>query len=248
MTRSKDVNRFMQTSPKDKGRERPFRWWKARRGYAIRRSWIVPLGPEMISFDLLPGQKRGNKRDRPKVWQALEALDMQTSDNSDVIAFVNEFGLLDALTYGEASDRSGKPKPVASAGMSLSAFWLAISHLRMYVTHAHDNPETEAAELAGVFNALAPTDWRLRVEQRGGGGRMTYHFEPASLLAWLWLYLADDRSVERKICANPACGQAFQVIHRKSVFCSNKCRSDFHNAQRPVSRRYGKRQQQVNRR
>jgi hypothetical protein len=229
----------MKTSPRDKGEIRPFRWWKAKRGYVIRGGRIVPLGPEMVPYEVRPGSKRGNERLRPQVWQALDALDMAMSDNADVIAFANEFGLLGALAYGDAQ----KNKPVAS-GMPLSAFWMALNHLRIYVASAHDNVESETSKLTEVFNRLAPKDWQLRMERRGNSGRITYHFEPASLLAWLWLYFADEKSVERRTCSNPACGQAFQVIHRKSIFCSNKCRSEFHNAQRPVSRRYSKRVQQ----
>lgn len=117
---------------------------------------------------------------------------------------------------------------------SRNAIWAAVSSMNIYAGFAHDQPSVPMEEKARTFNDRAPRHLAVALELPGN--RPVLRIRPTSLLMWMWLRLAQEKTgaLPMKTCRE--CNQPFLIgpgyRRRDALYCSEEHKIDALNRAR----------------
>lgn len=142
--------------------------------------------------------------------------------DSEMVAFVNQFGLLGTGTQTKAE------------------FWKQCGALGLFVAFGHDQgfgrPEDrdrvfDLDACVRMFNTRSPSDFSIRMARVRDTAMVRMQVVPRSMLSWMWLRFAQEKvgDVQYVACARSGCAEHFEVgasVGRKhKEYCSDNCRA-----------------------
>jgi hypothetical protein len=193
-----------------------FEWAKDAAGYELQGGRILRRGGAMTTY--VPDESASIHR---------EFLALALGDNDAYLAFVEKYGFLGSVHGGADAEHE-----------TVSSIALQASNLEIFARHVQDDASVSDEERAETFNNFAPAHMTVRME-KSRGGKMRLRVAPRSLIAWLWLRMANETAgdVVDRICAYPGCGKSFPVgSHHgtsRKKYCSDSCRA-LHHQQRAL--------------
>jgi hypothetical protein len=153
-----------------------------------------------------------------------EFLALKMGDDEGLLAFVNTYGLL-------GLDGGGPPKRE-----SLAHLWLAHTHLWFYA-HGSQDAQVSVDKRNDHFNNFCPQHMSVYLD-REKGSRTVLKTKVGSLLAWMWLRLAQEAvgEIKPRNCKLPTCdGQWYEgpkLSSSRREYCDADCKSAHHYGMR----------------
>jgi hypothetical protein len=221
-------------------------WKKCRQGYTLQGGAIVarPVNPPSVAaqpanqlsasaYLLGPGPEDRAEYamdeycpDELNRMAHREFMKLESGDNEGLLAFVSEYGLL-------GLDGGGPPKRE-----SLAHLWLAHDYLWIYAHWSQDahllsqSDRKLPSDRNTHFNNFCPQHMSVCLEKENG--RTVLKTKVGSLIAWMWLRLAQEVAGDLllKKCKLPTCaGEWYEGHGQKSSrkeYCNPRCRAAHH--------------------